>query len=132
MKTNNVSKLDMYHKALADYNDSKEIIKELKERAKLYGTITISGWNINSISSDSQFIFALGLLISQIAACTELGLDPTDFINTKNSVKELHAISKELDVWCEYSTDIQFYLDRLDDLLTEDEKFQLMEYPVKP
>lgn len=134
MKTQTVStKLDMYKQALTDKEFACNTIKELSNKANSFETITISNsLSIRRGSSELQYIFALGVLNSQIASSTELGLDPTDLINKKTSVKDLFEIDKEYKAWAEFYDEICTYVHKLERLLTDDERFQLIEYPTKP
>ena len=134
MKTINVStRLEMYKQALADKQFAGDTIKELSNKADSFGRITItSSLTISRGSSELQYIFALGVINSQIASCTELGLDPTDLINKKNSVKELFEIDKEYKAWATFLDEIYTYVHKLEKLLTDEDRLQLLEYPVKP
>lgn len=134
MKTKTVStKLDMYKQALTDKEFANNTIEELSNKASSYETITISNsLSIKRYSSELQYIFAIGVLNSQIASSTELGLDPTDLNNKKTSVKDLFEIDKEYKAWCIYYDEICTYVHKLEKLLTDDDRFALMEYPTKP
>lgn len=134
MKTKTVStKLDTYKQALADKQFAADTTKELSKRANSYGVIDITNnLYVSAGSSQAQYIFAIGVINSQIASSTELGLDPTNLIDKKNSVKELFAIDKEYKAWAGFYDEICSYVYKLEKLLTDDERYQLMEYPAKP
>jgi len=134
MKTKTVStKLDMYTQALADKQFAHDTVKELSNKANSIERITItSSLSISRGSTELQYVFALGVINSQVASSTELGLDPTDLINKKNSVKELFEIDKEYKAWALFYDEICTYAHKLEKLLTDEDRFQLLEYPVKP
>lgn len=130
--TKSLTKLGAYKQVTADIEFAKGELNALMEEAKGIGRVEITtNLDIYMNSSEKQFLFAIGVLKSNIDACEELGIDPTDFEKKFDSVKELFQLSKEISQWDEYTGELVSYKRKLESLLTDDDKFALMEYPSK-
>lgn len=130
--TKSLTKLGAYKQVTADIEFAESELVKLVEEAKAIGRVEITtSLDIYMNSSEKQFLFAIGVLKSNIDACEELGIDPTDLEKKFDSVKELFQLSKEISQWDEYTGELVSYKRKLESLLTDDDKFALMEYPSK-
>jgi hypothetical protein len=128
-----MNKLDAYKQAKADLEFAKETVNKLHEVLRFYGTVTVgNSISINSSSSDKKFVYSVGILNNQINACKELGLDPQEYEESKATVIQLRATSKDLVAWTDYSNDLYTYVNKIHNLLDKDDLFKLIEIPVKP
>lgn len=125
--------LDGYKKALVDleeattiYNTISSHILEMDSEIKISSSVTITG-----ISTDNQYVYALGILNSQITACKELGIDSTDREEIKLKIFIFRNLINELRQWSEFKDDLLRYANSVSKLLTDKEKFSLLKYPVK-
>lgn len=128
-----MEKLTVYRRALEDVLVAKEVIAELNETVTGINSISVSSSvTINSTSSDKQYIYAIGIINSQIKASVELGIDTSELHDMKNIVFKLRTRTKELSDWTNYLAELEKYSKQVHALLNEDELFQLLEYPQKP
>jgi hypothetical protein len=125
--------LDGYKKALVDleeattiYNTISSHILEMDSEIKVSSSVAITG-----ISTDNQYVYALGILNSQITACKELGIDSTDREEIKLKIFIFRNLINELRQWSEFKDDLLRYANSVSKLLTDKEKFSLLKYPVK-
>jgi hypothetical protein len=125
--------LDGYKKALVDleeattiYNTISSHILEMDAEIKVSSSVAITG-----ISSDNQYVYALGILNSQITACKELGIDSTDREEMKLKIYIFRNLINELKQWSEFKDDLLRYANSVSKLLTDKERFSLLKYPVK-
>lgn len=125
--------LDGYKKALVDleeataiYNTISSHILEMDAEIKVSSSVAITG-----ISSDNQYVYALGILNSQITACKELGIDSTDREEMKLKIFIFRNLVNELRQWSEFKDDLLRYANSVSKLLTDKERFSLLKYPVK-
>jgi hypothetical protein len=125
--------LDGYKKALVDleeattiYNTISSHILEMDAEIKVSSSVAITG-----ISTDNQYVYALGILNSQITACKELGIDSTDREEIKLKIFIFRNLINELRQWSEFKDDLLRYANSVSKLLTDKERFSLLKYPVK-
>ena len=125
--------LDGYKKALVDleeattiYNTISSHILEMDAEIKVSSSVAITG-----ISNDNQYVYALGILNSQITACKELGIDSTDREEMKLKIFIFRNLVNELRQWSEFKDDLLRYANSVSKLLTDKERFSLLKYPVK-
>jgi hypothetical protein len=125
--------LDGYKKALVDleeattiYNTISSHILEMDSEIKVSSSVAITG-----ISTDNQYVYALGILNSQITACKELGIDSTDREEIKLKIFIFRNLINELRQWSEFKDDLLRYANSVSKLLTDKERFSLLKYPVK-
>jgi hypothetical protein len=125
--------LDGYKKALVDleeattiYNTISSHILEMDAEIKVSSSVAITG-----ISTDNQYVYALGILNSQITACKELGIDSTDREEMKLKIFIFRNLINELRQWSEFKDDLLRYANSVSKLLTDKERFSLLKYPVK-
>lgn len=127
-----LNKSQAYTQVVTDMNFAKEQVELFSNRINELGSIPVStSITINSNSSDKQYVFAIGILNSQIASCQELGLDETSYTETKEQVINLRVVTKEFQDWSNYLVELSRYKDSVYRLLSDDEKFELLEYPKK-
>lgn len=131
MKTS--KKLNAYVQAVADYEFAVDTVNSMEEKFKEIGSIVIgSTITVDRKSSDKQFIYAMGLLTSQVNACQELGIPSGEYLELRESVSTLYQLIKEYKPWEEYAREIQLYKREVYAMLNDDELFTLLEYPAKP
>ncbi len=131
-----MKKLEAYKQVCADVQTAKEICNELDDRINKIGTVRPS-FNVlvERNSSDKQFIYGLGILMSQETAGIELGFSESElqsFKDKKANLIELRKLVQELRAWDTYWTELRDYKYQLEKILTDEEKFSLLEYPAKP
>jgi hypothetical protein len=127
-----MKKLNAYTQSLNDLNCVKETIILMNNRINEIGTIVISSSiSLNVHSSELQFIYAIGILNSQIIACKELDITTTDREVTKLVCKELMFLGKELIEWTNFRNELRSYNHEVYELLDEKERFSLLKYPTK-
>jgi len=132
MKTKVITKLDAYKQSITDYEFAISQHKLLKEEITTIGNIIINNtFSIDAHSSERQFLFAIGVIKSNIDACNDLGIDPTDFQERLEKIKRLFQLVKEASQWCLFKEELSQYKYNLEKLLTIDEKFALLDYPTK-
>jgi hypothetical protein len=125
-------KLTAYKKALADIADTRLILDGISDKLGETGEIYISSNVIlQPNSSDKQYIFALGVLNSQIHASKELGIDSKELDERKAVLLSNRTLWKEREEWNQYHFELTHYIHDLKKLLSDDDKFQLLEYPQK-
>lgn len=128
-----MKRLEIYKQACADYKFAKETVEELNSIIETVGSIEVSSSiTIKHNSSDKQFVYAIGILNSQLQACQELGVDSKDIDTTKIKIIELRRACKDRDEWTRYYTELNNYKNSIHKLLSNDELFELLEAPVKP
>ena len=125
-------KLVAYKKAQADYKDASAVVDEIREKISKIGSIDISSnLSIDKHSSEKQFLYALGIVSNQAWVCPLLGIPETDYKEKVDQVTALWNLMQELKAWVDYARELRNYEHALEDLLDNDDKFQLLEYPVK-
>lgn len=129
-----MEKLEAYKQAKADYFFARNLAKELKAELEAIGSIEISSSLTITMdySSDKQLMFAVGILNSQLQACAELNMDHAEIESSKAKVLEFRRLKQSYQDWNKYTLELERYWDSIGDLLTNDEKFLLLEKPVKP
>jgi hypothetical protein len=125
--------LDGYKKALVDLEEATEIyntisshILEIGTRIEVTNSVAITG-----VSSELQYVYAVGILNSQIAACKELGIDSTGREEMKLKIFTFRNLMNEMEEWSQFKYDLLQYANDVSKLLTDKERFSLLKYPVK-
>jgi len=127
-----MKKLTAYRKAEAELVLVREQRTALNEEINKIRLIEISSsLTISTNSTDKQYIFAIGLLNSQIASATELGLDTTEYVEKKEKVVRLMKLTKEKTEVDNYHNQLYNYKCCTYDLLSNTELFALKVYPVR-
>jgi hypothetical protein len=131
-----MKKLEAYKQVCTDVQTAKEICNELDNSINKIGTVRPS-FNVlvERNSSDKQFVYGLGILMSQETAGIELGFSESElqsFKDKKANLIELRKLVQELRAWDTYWTELRDYKYQLEKILTDEEKFSLLEYPAKP
>lgn len=128
-----MKKLNAYKQACADVETAEVICEELNVKLKELGTINVNNSiSVEYHSSDKQFVYALGVLNSQIEASKELGMDCEELEKKKSSLFEMRTVSTDVKVWLQYFMELRRYKDGIERLLSDTEKFLLLVYPTKP
>jgi hypothetical protein len=126
-------KLKAYKQACIDVETAEVICEELHVKLKELGTVNVNNSiSIEHHSSDKQFIYALGVLNSQIEASKELGMDSEELEKKKSSLFEMRALSTDIKVWAKYFMELRRYKDGVEKLLSGTERFMLLVSPTKP
>jgi hypothetical protein len=125
--------LDGYKKALVDLEDATTIyntisshILEIGTRIEVTNSVAITG-----VSTELQYVYAIGILNSQITACKELGIDSTDREDMKRRIFIFRNLMNEMEEWSQFKYDLLQYANDVKKLLTDKERFSLLKYPVK-
>ena len=125
--------VDGYKKALVDLEEATEIYNTISSHILEMGTRieVTNSVAITSNSSELQYVYAIGVLNSQISACKELGLDTKDREEMKLKIFIFRNLINELDQWSQFKYDLLQYANDVLKLLTDKEKFSLLSYPTK-
>lgn len=125
-------KLVAYKKAQADYSEAIAVVDEISEEMDLIGTVEVSSnLSIHKHSSEKQFLYALGILGNQIAGCPLLNLPDDSYIQSRDNIIALWKLVQEWRGWAVYAEELREYKRALEKLLDNEDRFQLLEYPVK-
>lgn len=128
-----MNKLDAYKQAKLDLAFAEETCAKLQESLNEIPEINVGTTiSINKSSSDKQYVYAVGVLNNQVVACTELGIDPKEHLESKNNVLKFRKLSAELKEWEKYTCELDNYQAKIYRLLDNNELFELLEAPVKP
>ena len=128
----NSKKLVAFKQSETDFNYASDVIDGIRKEISNIGSIDIStNLTLDKRSSERQFLYALGILGNQIAGCPLLNLPDAEYIEKRDSITTLWKLKYEEKAWVDYAAELRVYYSRLEDLLDNDEKFQMMEYPVK-
>jgi hypothetical protein len=128
-----MNKLESYTATLADLEFAKDYVKSLRNELEELDTIQINGSiSISAGSSDKQYVYAVGVLNSQVSACKELGIDPKEYEDMKVSVIHIKSTTALCRDWQKYSVELYEYSQAIHKLLDNDELFSLLKTPVKP
>ena len=127
-----IPKLNSYKQAMSDLGTIKTVVEGFGDIIREIGSIEISSsLTIMKNSSDKQYIYAISILNGQIKACKELGIDPEEYVKTRKTVITLRDTVKDFNEWQKFGTELMHYAAEVENLLSNEEKFSLLEYPVK-
>ena len=125
-------KLTAYKQAKQDRLEATEIVDQIREKIKELGNIEVgSTITITADSTDKQFVYAVGVLMSQTAGAEALGFTESDYAEKLAQVTALWNLKKDLKPWNDYVYALRRYEQEVYALLNDDELFQLLERPVK-
>ena len=128
-----MKKLEAYKQAKADFEFAQETVETMRKVLDSYEPICInSNINISATSSDKQYVYAISILNNQIKACEELSIDCKEYEEAKATVLKIRLVSKDLNAWDRYLSELYRYQKDIYNLLDKDDLFQLLEAPVKP
>ena len=128
----NSKRLVAFKQSQVDFTEASNVVDEIRDEISRIGTIDISTkLSLDKSSSERQFLYALGILANQIAGCPLLNLPDSEYIMKSDSITALWKLKQEEKAWVDYAMELRVYSRRLEDLLDNDDKFQLLEYPVK-
>lgn len=125
-------KLVAFKKVQAEHREAITVVNEMYEEMSKVGSINISSnLCIDKHSSQYQFLYALGILTNQIAGCPLLNLPDAEYIEKRDKVTALWKLMQEYRSWQVYAGELREYEYALEGLLDDEDRFQLLEYPVK-
>lgn len=125
-------KLTAYKQAKQDRLEASEIVDHIREKIEELGNIEVgSTITITASSTDKQFVYAVGVLMSQTAGAEALGFTESDYAEKLAKVTDLWNFKKDLKPWADYVCALRRYEQEVYALLNDDELFQLLERPVK-
>ena len=123
--------LSEYQVELANLNAITAIKRELtKQRSNVQINVG-SSVCINAGSSESQYIYATGLLNSKIQACKELDLDFTSYLNDKLEVLSLLSLTVEFNEFNSFYQEQAKLVRMLFDNLSDEDKITLQRIEVE-
>ena len=126
-------KLEALIKAQAEREDAIAILDNLYEKIKGINRVVVgSTITITETSSEKQFLYALGILNNTIASCKQLNVSDKKYIESRDRIINLWNLSKEYDEWCVYSSELGSYVSSIKRLLTNEDKFYLLNYHKSP
>lgn len=127
-----MKKLTAYKRAVSELawlDEQRTVLNEEINKIKL---IEISSsLSINTHSSDKQYIFAIGLLNSQIASAIELDMDTTEYVEKKQTVVKFRKLTQEKAEMDKHYSELYSYKCSTYELLSNTELFALKVYPVR-
>ena len=126
-----MKKLTAYKQSLTDIETAKTQIAELETKCSQV-SIDCKSLTLNYKSSKAQFVYAVGILMSQVNACNALDLDTDSVQEDLDYAVQLYKDATELQEWNTYIHELAQYNRELFRLLTDEERFQLCEYPKAP
>lgn len=127
-----MKKLTAYKTAKKEFDVVSEEVVSLENQLDDIKRIEVSSsLCIDKNSSESQFIYAIGIINQQIATCKELGIDTTPREEMKKACIHIRNLVKEHKAWDDYENELCTYTNQVYKLLTEEEKFSLLNYPKK-
>lgn len=126
-----MKKLTAYKQSLTDIETAKTQIAELETKCSQV-SIDCKSLTLNHKSSKAQFVYAVGILMSKLNATYALGIDTVSVQEDLDYAVHLYNNVVELHEWNTYLQELTQYNRELYRLLTEEERFQLCEYPKAP
>ena len=127
-----MKKLEAYKIAKKEFNVvSEEVVFLENELDEIKRIEVSSSLSIDRNSSELQFIYAIGIINQQIATCKELDIDSKPREEMKKACIHIRNLVKEHKAWDDYENELCTYVNQVYKLLTEEEKFSLLEYPKK-
>ena len=133
MNTHSSEKLIALIKAQTERDEATVILNNLYKKIKDIDYVVVgSTITISRTSSEKQFLYALGILNSTISSCKQLNVSDEEYVETRNRIIDLWNLAHEYKEWCIYSGELGNYVDKIKRLLTDEEKFQLLNYPEAP
>lgn len=128
-----MKKLEAYKQVCVDVTTAMEIKSELELKLSLIKDIQVANSLTVSVSStNTQFIYAVGILNSQLSACNELELDSAPIVEKKLAILEMKSLLNDFNMWTKYTMDLKNYKHEVGLLLSDDDKFKLLDYPTNP
>lgn len=131
-KVKTLTKVEAFNKSTEDLIFAMEHVKTLASAIKEIGTVLITdSLSIDTRSSEKQYIFAISVLNNQILAAKELGIKYDDLVQKKENALTVRSLTEELLGWKEYADQLYSYKNSVEELLSDDERFSMLEYPKK-
>ena len=133
MNAHSSEKLDAFIKAQAEREDASAVLENLYSKIKEVDYVAVgSTITITRTSSEKQFLYALGILNNTIASCKQLNVSDKEYVESRDRIINLWSLSKEYNEWCIYNAELGNYVDSIKRLLTNVDKFHLLNYPKSP
>jgi hypothetical protein len=131
-KVKTLTKVEAFNKSTEDFHFAMMHVNTLVSIIKENGDVAITdSLSISARSSNKQYIYAISILNNQILAAKELGIDYTDIVQKKEDALTIRSLSSELEQWKQYADQLHSYMNSVEYLLSDDEKFSMLEYPKK-
>ena len=131
-KVKALTKLEAFNKSTEDAAFAMNHVQTLINTIKILGSVSITdNLTIDKYSSNKQYIFAISVLNNQILAAKELGIKYDDLVQKKEDALTIRALVAELGEWQTYAAELINYNRSVEELLSNDEKFSMLEYPKK-
>ena len=133
MNAHSSEKLDAFIKAQAEREDASAVLENLYSKIKEVDYVAVgSTITITRTSSEKQFLYALGILNNTITSCKQLNVSDKEYVESRDRIINLWNLSKEYNEWCIYNAELGNYVDSIKRLLTNEDKFHLLNYPKSP
>ena len=133
MNAHGSEKVKALIKAQAKREDATAILDNLYVKIQDVDYVVVdSTITITRTSSEKQFLYALGILNNTIASCKQLNVSDKEYVESRDRIVNLWNLSKEYNEWCVYSAELGNYVDSIKRLLTNEDKFHLLNYPKSP
>ena len=127
--------LKLYSQADKLFKEVEEILNELKDNLEPVETeVQVGKITIDRTSSLKQYLYAIGILNSQIeAAKLMVEYEEADSLKeTLDKIIEMRRSKKEYDDWHKYMNELFIQKEKLFNLLSNEEKASLIELPDPP
>lgn len=125
----------MFNEVEKLYKESQDILKMVRIDSHTFSKeIQVGNLTIDSLSSQKQYIYAVGILSSQIAAAKLMEEDKSskDLAFTLEELLKMRKYTKECNEWERYLNELHVQKDNLYRLLSDEEKASLIEIPEPP
>lgn len=125
----------MYSQVDKLFKEVEEILNGLKDYLEPMETeVQVGKLTIDRLSSLKQYLYAIGILNSQIAAAKLMGEDEEadSLKETLNKIVEMRRSKKEYDDWHKYMNELYVQKEKLFNLLSNEEKASLIVIPEPP
>jgi len=89
---------------------------------------------LDAFSSEKQFLYAMSIANQRITSCADLDTSAREHEELKASIIHMYKLSREIEEWSDYRLSIQKYSKAMYELLSAEEKLQLLkdELPDRP
>lgn len=131
-KVKALTKVEAFNKSAEDFKFAMTHVEALATAIMVIGSVSITdNLTIDKHSSDKQYIFAISVLNNQILAAKELGINYDDLVQKKENALTVRSLKTEMKEWQTYAVELKHYHSEVGQLLSDDERFSLLEYPKK-
>ena len=131
-KVKALTKLEAFNKSAEDFKFAMSHVETLATAIIAIGSVSVTdNLTIDKHSSNKQYIFAISVLNNQILAAKELGINYDDLVQKKENALTVRSLVAEMRDWKTYAVELSNYHALVEELLSDDERFSLLEYPKK-